>query len=84
MISAKFRAHPDAATITSIDGIGNLLGAGSSPPLAAAWQASPRRTTSLGTPDSRRHAAIQAAAPATFTGPSDTTGSCNGCSTPRR
>lgn len=27
MISARFRAHRDAATITSIDGIGNLLGA---------------------------------------------------------
>ena len=27
MISARFRAQPDAATITSIDGIGDLLGA---------------------------------------------------------
>lgn len=27
MISVRFRAQPDAATITSIDGIGDLLGA---------------------------------------------------------
>jgi hypothetical protein len=34
MISARFRAQPDAATIISIDGIGALLGAEFLPPPA--------------------------------------------------
>ena len=83
-ISTRFEVHRHHAIITSMVGIGNLLGASSSLPLAAVSTGSPPQITWPATPDSRPHPGTRDDAPATCTGRSATTANSSASSTPRR
>lgn len=84
MISVRFRAQPDAATITSIDGIGDLLGAGFLAATGGGIDGFASANHLAGYAELAPAPATQEAAAEASTGPSGTTGNCNGCSTPRR
>ena len=79
-----FRSHDDAAIITSLTGIGDVLGARSSwPSWAARWPDSPLPTTSPATQASHPRRRTPATALAACTGHSATTGNCSASSIPQ-
>jgi hypothetical protein len=82
LIADQFHTHRRAKIITSLIGIGDLLGVGFLAATGAAWTASPRPTTSPATPDWHppRDSGRRVG---TSTAPSGTTASSDGSSTPQ-
>ena len=82
-LAGILRTNDDAAIITSLTGIGDVLGAEFLAVIGGSLTGLPLPTTSPATQASHPRRTTPATAPATCTGPSATTGNYNASSTPQ-
>jgi hypothetical protein len=82
-VAGIFRTHDDARIITSLTGIGDVLGAEFLAAVGGSLAGLPLPTTSPATQASHPRRTTPATALATCTGRSATTGNCSASSTPQ-